>query len=137
LPVALLFIDLDHFKQINDSFGHQAGDACLRAIIDPIHAELRQSDAIGRYGGEEFVVILSGADAAAAIPIAQRIVERVSEVRVDGFGTPISLTCSIGIAASDTLGLWGEPLLARADAAVYVAKRSGRNQIHIAAPLAA
>jgi two-component system, sensor histidine kinase LadS len=137
LPIALLFIDLDHFKQINDSFGHQAGDACLRAIIDPIHAELRQSDAIGRYGGEEFVVILSSADAAAAIPIAQRIVERVSEVRVDGFGTPISLTCSIGIAASDTLGLWGEPLLARADAAVYVAKRSGRNQIHIAAPLAA
>jgi diguanylate cyclase (GGDEF)-like protein len=137
MPIALLFIDLDHFKQINDSFGHQAGDACLRAIIDPIHAELRQSDAIGRYGGEEFVVILSSADAAAAVPIAQRIVDRVAEVRVEGFGTPISLTCSIGIAASDTLGIWGEPLLAHADAAVYVAKRSGRNQIHIAAPLAA
>lgn len=76
LPIALLFIDLDHFKQINDSFGHQAGDACLRAIIDPIHAELRQSDVIGRYGGEEFVVILSSADAAAATPIAQRILER-------------------------------------------------------------
>ena len=137
LPISLLFIDLDHFKQINDSFGHQAGDACLRAVIDPIHAELRQSDVIGRYGGEEFVVILSSADAAAAIPIAQRILERVAAVSVAGFGTPIRLTCSIGVAASDTLGVWGEHLIARADAAVYVAKRQGRNQVQMAAPLAA
>jgi diguanylate cyclase (GGDEF)-like protein len=137
LPIALLFIDLDHFKQINDSFGHQAGDACLRAIIDPIHAELRQSDVIGRYGGEEFVVILSSADAAAASPIAQRILERVAGVCVDGFGEPIRLTCSIGVAASDTLGVWGEHLIAQADAAVYVAKRLGRNQVQMAPPLAA
>jgi diguanylate cyclase (GGDEF)-like protein len=137
LPIALLFIDLDHFKQINDSFGHQAGDACLRAIIDPIHAELRQSDVIGRYGGEEFVVILSSADAAAAHPIAQRILERVADVRVHGYGDPIGLTCSIGIAASDTLGLWGEHLLARADAAVYVAKHAGRNRVHMAPSVAA
>lgn len=137
LPIALLFIDLDHFKLINDSFGHPAGDACLRAIIPPIHAELRQSDVIGRYGGEEFVVILSSADAAAAIPIAQRILERVAEVRVDGFGSPIRLTCSIGIATSDTLGVWGEHLIAHADAAVYVAKRSGRNQVQVARNLAA
>ena len=137
LPIALLFIDLDHFKQINDTFGHQAGDACLRAIIEPIHAELRQSDVIGRYGGEEFVVILSSADAAAASPIAQRILERVAGVSVDGFGKPIRLTCSIGIAASDTLGVWGEHLIAQADAAVYVAKRLGRNRVHMAAPLAA
>ena len=137
LPIALLFIDLDHFKQINDTFGHQAGDACLCAIIEPIHAELRQSDVIGRYGGEEFVVILSSADAAAATPIAQRIVERVAAVQVSGFGEPIRVTCSIGIAASDTLGIWGEPLLAQADAAVYVAKRSGRNQIHLAPPVLA
>lgn len=137
LPIALLFIDLDHFKRINDSFGHQAGDACLRAIIDPIHAELRQSDVIGRYGGEEFVVILSSADAAAANPIAQRILERVADVRVEGFGAPIRLTCSIGVAASDTLGVWGEHLIARADAAVYLAKSMGRNQVQMAGPLAA
>jgi diguanylate cyclase (GGDEF)-like protein len=135
LPISLLFIDLDHFKEINDSFGHQAGDACLRAIIEPIHAELRQSDVIGRYGGEEFVVILSSADAAAANPIAQRILQRVSAISVEGFGAPIRLTCSIGIAASDTLGLWGEHLIAQADAAVYVAKRMGRNQVRMAAPI--
>jgi diguanylate cyclase (GGDEF)-like protein len=137
LPIALLFIDLDHFKQVNDTFGHQAGDACLRAIIDPIHAELRQSDVIGRYGGEEFVVILSSADAAAASPIAQRILERVAAVSVEGFGKPIGLTCSIGIAASDTLGVWDEHLIAQADAAVYMAKRLGRNRVHMAVPLAA
>jgi diguanylate cyclase (GGDEF)-like protein len=83
------------------------------------------------------VVILSSADAAGATAIAQRIVDRVADVRVSGFGEPIGVTCSIGIAASDTLGIWGEPLLAQADAAVYVAKRSGRNQIHLAPPVPA
>lgn len=137
LPIALLFIDLDHFKEINDTRGHQAGDACLRAIIDPIHAELRQSDVIGRYGGEEFVVILSSADIAAAGPIAERIRNRVADVRVEGFGEPIRVTCSIGVATSDTLGVWGEHLIARADEAVYDAKRSGRNRVQIAGALPA
>jgi diguanylate cyclase (GGDEF)-like protein len=137
LPISLLFIDLDHFKEINDTFGHPAGDACLAAIIAPIQAELRQSDVIGRYGGEEFVVILSSADTAAAHPIAQRILERVASVRVEGFGEPITLTCSIGVATSDMLGVWGEHLIAQADAAVYAAKRSGRNRVQIATPMAA
>ena len=137
LPIALLFIDLDHFKEINDTYGHAAGDACLTAIIGPIQAELRQSDAIGRYGGEEFVVILSSADDAAARPIAERILDRVASIRIEGFGAPIRVTCSIGVAASDTLGVWGEHLIARADAAVYAAKRSGRNRVQVAAPLAA
>ena len=137
LPISLLFIDLDHFKEINDSFGHAAGDACLAAIIAPIQAELRQSDVIGRYGGEEFVVILSSADTAAAHPIAQRILERVASVRVEGFGEPVALTCSIGVATSDMLGVWGEHLIARADAAVYAAKRSGRNRVQVAMPMAA
>lgn len=137
LPIALLFIDLDHFKEINDTYGHAAGDACLKAIIDPIHAELRQSDVIGRYGGEEFVVILSSADVAAAEPIAERIRNRVANVSVEGFGAPIHVTCSIGVATSDMLGVWGEKLIARADEAVYVAKRAGRNRVQIAPPLAA
>ncbi|HEX4388475.1 MAG TPA: diguanylate cyclase [Steroidobacteraceae bacterium] len=136
LPLSVLFIDLDHFKQINDSFGHAAGDACLAAIIPPMHAELRQTDVIGRYGGEEFVVLLNGADAAAAHPIAERICRRVADIRIEGFGSPIHLTCSIGVAASDTLGTWGQQLIAHADAAVYAAKRSGRNQVQVASSLA-
>jgi diguanylate cyclase (GGDEF)-like protein len=137
LSIALLFIDLDHFKVINDTRGHLAGDACLKAVITPIQSELRQSDVIGRYGGEEFVVILSSANATAANAIAQRIRLRVAELEVHGFGTPIRLTCSIGVATSDALGVWGEHLVARADAAVYVAKNSGRNQVHVAPPVAA
>jgi two-component system, sensor histidine kinase LadS len=132
LPIALLFIDLDHFKAINDTRGHLAGDACLRAVIEPIQKELRLSDVIGRYGGEEFVVILSSADASAAQAIAQRIRERVEGLEVAGFGPPIRLTCSIGVAASDALGVWGQELVASADAAVYAAKNAGRNQVHVA-----
>ena len=135
-PLSVLFIDLDHFKQINDSCGHAAGDACLAAIIPPIQAELRQSDVIGRYGGEEFVVILSGADAAAARPIAERICRRVAEVSIEGFGAPINLTCSIGVAASDMVHVWGQHLLAHADTAQYAAKRSGRNCVQLATALA-
>lgn len=133
LPIAVLFIDLDHFKNINDTRGHQAGDACLRAIVEPIHSELRQSDVIGRVGGEEFVVVLSSADAAAALLIAERILQRVANVAVEGFGEPLRLTCSIGVAASEVLAVWGEDLIAQADHAVYAAKRSGRNRVQLAA----
>ena len=132
LPIALLFIDLDHFKSINDSHGHMAGDDCLRAVIPPIQAELRQSDVIGRYGGEEFVVILSSADAVVARGTAERIVKRVADLCIEGHGAPIRVTCSIGVASSDALGVWGEQLIARADAAVYAAKRFGRNQVQSA-----
>ena len=89
LPVAVLFLDLDFFKAINDSYGHAAGDACLAAVVRPIQAELRQSDVIGRYGGEEFIVVLSGADAAAAELIAERIRLRVSEQHIAGHTNPI------------------------------------------------
>ena len=135
--MAVLFIDLDHFKQINDSYGHAAGDACLRTVIAPIQAELRQSDVIGRFGGEEFVVILSSADEAAAHPIAERICRRVAETSIDGFEKAIRLTCSIGVAASDRLSVWGEQLITQADGAVYAAKRSGRNRVQVAEALAA
>ena len=137
LPVALLFIDLDHFKNINDTRGHLAGDACLRAIIGPIQKELRKSDVIGRYGGEEFVVILSSADVNAAQTIAQRIRERVAGLAIEGFGEPIRFTCSIGVADSDSLNVWDEELVASADSAVYVAKAAGRNQVCVATPVAA
>jgi diguanylate cyclase (GGDEF)-like protein len=135
--VSVLFIDLDHFKQINDSYGHAAGDACLAAVVAPIQAELRQSDLVGRYGGEEFVVVLTGADLAAAEPVAQRICKRIADVHIEGFGMPIRFTCSIGVAASDALGVWGQHLIAHADSAQYAAKRSGRNQVQLAASLAA
>jgi diguanylate cyclase (GGDEF)-like protein len=137
LPVSVLFLDLDFFKSINDSYGHAAGDTCLAAVIRPIQAELRQSDIIGRYGGEEFVVVLGGADAAAAEPIAERIRQRVSETLIEGHRARIQLTCSIGVASSHPDGVWGEALVAQADMAVYAAKRLGRNRVQVATALAA
>jgi len=118
LPIPLLFIDLDHFKAINDSFGHPAGDACLLAAIRPIQAELRQSDVIGRYGGEEFVVILSSADAAAARAIAERILQRVADLRVEGFGPPMprSTPRSIPAATRSRWRRWQPDLEQRAQA---------------------
>jgi diguanylate cyclase (GGDEF)-like protein len=82
-------------------------------------------------------VILSSADAEVARAIAQRVRERVGGLEVHGFGPPIRLTCSIGVATSETLGVWGEELVASADAAVYVAKNAGRNQVHVALPIVA
>jgi diguanylate cyclase (GGDEF)-like protein len=112
LPISVLFLDLDHFKLINDTFSHAAGDACLAGIIPPIQAELRQSDVIGRYGGEEFVVILYGADAVAAHPIAERICRRVAEIRIEGFGAdPAHLQHRGG--GSDRSGLGPAPDCAR------------------------
>jgi diguanylate cyclase (GGDEF)-like protein len=75
-------------------------------------------------------VVLTGADEAAAVPVAQRICQRVAQVQVEGFSAPIRLSCSIGVASSDTLQVWGQHLIAQADAAVYAAKRAGRNRVH-------
>lgn len=131
-PVSLLFIDLDHFKRINDTYGHLAGDACLKAMIDPLQAELRQTDAIGRYGGEEFLVVLQGASTSDALAIAERIRMRVAQVLVQHEGAYISLTCSIGVASSDATQLQARNLIDEADHAMYAAKHAGRDRVHLA-----
>lgn len=128
-PLALLFLDLDHFKRINDRFGHRAGDACLRALIDPITSELRQGDALGRYGGEEFLVVLPGATASNAEVIAERIRARVEAMPLLVSGTHIGLTLSVGIAEFDAEVATPDDLVERADTALYRAKSRGRNQI--------
>lgn len=128
-PLALLFLDLDHFKQVNDLHGHRAGDRCLRAAVQPIAAELRQGDALGRYGGEEFVVVLPGATAANAMVIAERIRARVQEMQILVSGTRIGITVSIGIAALDHAVDTPHDLIERADAALYGAKAGGRNRV--------
>jgi len=128
-PLALLFLDLDHFKRVNDSYGHRAGDQCLRAIIGPIASELRQGDALGRYGGEEFLVVLPGAGAANAEVVAERIRNHVQETPMLVSGTRIGLTLSVGIAAMDDEVLTPDDLIERADAALYRSKSAGRNVV--------
>lgn len=128
-PLSLLFLDLDHFKELNDRHGHEAGDAMLRRLAQTMRAELREQDAIGRYGGEEFVVALPGLDAPRAARIAERIRRRLQEQTGDA--QEVASTVSIGVADLGD-GEDVAQLLRRADRAMYEAKRSGRNRVVVA-----
>ncbi|HET9484625.1 MAG TPA: GGDEF domain-containing protein [Xanthomonadales bacterium] len=129
--LALLFLDLDRFKQINDVHGHPVGDACLLAVVDEIGAELRRADSVGRYGGEEFVVVLPGASAQDAAAVAERIRERVRRRCAVVEGRAVALTVSIGIAELGPSVARADELLAEADAALYAAKAAGRDRIEV------
>lgn len=131
-----MYIDIDHFKHVNDSVGHLGGDEVLREVASRIKAELRQSDALGRFGGEEFVVLLIDADIGSALTVAERI--RVSmEAQAFVLSTAIELkvTVSIGVASlsnhesNDSIENIALQLLAQADHALYEAKQSGRNRV--------
>jgi diguanylate cyclase (GGDEF)-like protein len=129
--LAVLFLDLDHFKRINDSFGHRTGDQCLRAVIGPISGELRQGDAFGRWGGEEFLVVLPAADAEKAASVAERIRTCIETLPLLVSGARVGLTMSIGIAALDDGIASPEDLIEGADLALYRAKAEGRNRVCI------
>lgn len=136
--VGLLMVDLDHFKQINDTWGHPAGDDMLQAVADVLRGETRPADVVGRFGGEEFVVLLPDADGPATRAAAERIRTRVAELSVistDKRGDPAVIsgrTTSIGIAVRPEHASTLPDLLQAADAAVYVAKETGRNQVRAA-----
>jgi diguanylate cyclase (GGDEF)-like protein len=132
-PMAALMVDIDHFKNINDTYGHPEGDRCLAAVAQEIARSLRsQQDFVARYGGEEFVVLLE-ADEAEARALAERTRLRISELVIPGLdhsGTP-AVTVSIGVAAMHPALSGANPmaLIAAADAALLTAKQSGRNRI--------
>lgn len=133
-PLAALFVDVDHFKRINDGWGHTAGDEVLRAIAQCIAGHLRHSDVLSRYGGEEFVILLPDTAAAAACEIAERI---RSTVAAEPQTVPVTVTVSVGVAALESfgdepLGELAQRLLASADAALYRAKQQGRDQVVVA-----
>ncbi|HYM85551.1 MAG TPA: diguanylate cyclase, partial [Pseudoxanthomonas sp.] len=128
LPLSLLFLDLDDFKQVNDRFGHAVGDNCLRAVVRAISSELHYGDHLGRLGGEEFVLGLPGADNARAMAMAEHLRRRIQDQCLEVEGTPTALTVSIGVAQcneTDTV----TTLIKRADKAMYVAKHGGRNRV--------
>lgn len=127
--LALLFIDLDHFKLINDRYGHAAGDACLQGIVEPVRQELRTSDSLGRWGGEEFVVLLPGASLASACQVAERIRSRLKTLRIPTGGNVLGLTTSIGVAALGPTVPDADALINAADTAAYLAKQRGRDRV--------
>ena len=132
--LALLLADVDHFKRVNDTFGHLAGDDVLRGLATELRQQVRDSDVVGRFGGEEFVVLLPRADADEACKIAERLRHRASVMSVYADSVAMSVTISIGVAV---LGVHGDDLfelLAAADLALYRAKDAGRDQVCIYSP---
>lgn len=129
LELCVALVDIDHFKQVNDSFGHAAGDRVLAAVAAAVRESLRESDVLARWGGEEFVIALPHTDLAGGARAAERIRLAIQAVVVrDDLGRPIPVTASLGVAArraNESL----EQALSRADAAMYRSKREGRNRV--------
>ncbi|KFX67865.1 DeoR faimly transcriptional regulator [Pseudomonas taeanensis MS-3] len=131
MPLSLLMLDLDHFKQVNDNHGHSVGDEVLKAVATTLKSQLRNVDMVFRYGGEEFLVLLSGTCREAASMVGERLRQAVLELQCVAQGQPIKLSISLGCAPL-LPGESPESLLQRADTALYAAKRDGRNRLSMA-----
>ena len=131
-PTAVLLIDLDHFKSINDRFGHALGDRALEIFADAARQSMRSSDLLGRLGGEEFAAVLSDTSRDKAVAVAERIRESFAKVAQDVDGRPVCATVSIGLVHCQEAALDVPELLAQADHALYFAKEHGRNRVEIA-----
>jgi two-component system cell cycle response regulator len=134
-PVALLMLDIDHFKRINDSFGHAAGDSVLKSFGQVLRESCRVYDVPGRYGGEEFCVVLPETRIGNTTAVAERIRQRLAESRFDVGGDHVAITASMGIAGMDSVADEGlvssAALIERADRALYSAKHRGRDRIEV------
>jgi diguanylate cyclase (GGDEF)-like protein len=131
--VAVVMADLDHFKRINDSYGHLAGDAALRQVADRMRSSIRPYDAIGRYGGEEFLILLPGCNIPGAATVAERLMTSIAGEPVDLAGEKLLITCSLGVASnSEAPEADADWLIRAADAALYQAKSAGRDRVEFA-----
>lgn len=132
-PCALVMMDIDHFKQFNDTWGHLAGDAALRHVVEVIGSLLRKNDFLGRYGGEEFVFLFYGADRSTGFAIAERIREAIASSPLEIESGAAGITASFGVAMSDPQSSQDDrcldALIRGADIALYQAKKSGRNRV--------
>src|SRR5262249_30408484 len=131
-PLSLVMLDLDRFKHLNDSAGHDAGDGALRRLADCFRQELRGTDSAARFGGDEFALILPHARAEGAMIVAERLRMRIEEINIRGFG---NVTSSIGIASFPEHANTRTELFRAADSALYAAKRAGRNCVKVALTL--
>jgi len=128
-PLAVLLADVDHFKRVNDTHGHLTGDAVLKTLAAEMRQQVRESDLVGRFGGEEFVILLTGATAEEACQVAERVRQGVGMVKVLTHDTIVGVTVSIGVATLGTHGADLFELLAAADIALYRAKNTGRDRV--------
>jgi len=133
-PVGVVLVDLDHFKDVNDTHGHFAGDAVLREATLRMQSAVRQYDSVGRYGGEEFLILLPGCDLQATYNQAERMRIQLAKDMIALGDTPFTLTGSFGgTSAMPGQATTGEALIRKADEALYIAKKRGRNQVHVLA----
>ena len=130
-PTAALLLDIDHFKRINDTYGHAAGDDMLRGLVEIIEAELRDYDILGRLGGEEFAVLLTDTSVATAMEVGERLRSAVAERPIATVAGMLTMTISIGVAAVEAGALTVDPVLSHADRAMYRAKSLGRNRVEL------
>ena len=128
-PFSCMMLDLDHFKQINDNYGHDAGDQILQEFANRCKKSVREVDLVGRYGGEELIIIMPETDLKEALPVAERLRAAVCKNPVQISGQELCITVSIGVAQKDENTLRLETLVARADQAMYIAKHKGRNRV--------
>jgi diguanylate cyclase (GGDEF)-like protein len=128
---SLFMFDLDHFKNVNDMYGHQAGDEILKQVSEVVIQTMRQSDLVARYGGEEFLVILPETDSEGASVLAERLRRNISELMVSIVAEEISVTVSIGVLTCNDCGdhLDKHQIVEAADKAMYASKNGGRNQV--------
>ena len=134
-PLTLLMLDLDHFKRINDQYGHGVGDAVLIRFTQYVSTQIRQEDLLGRVGGEEFAILLRDATIDQAKTIGERIRAGVAQLPIFGGDDADRFTVSIGIATAEDADASFDVLFGRADKALYLAKQDGRNRVAIAAPV--
>jgi diguanylate cyclase (GGDEF)-like protein len=128
-PLSVIMVDLDHFKNINDTYGHGAGDFILRSFGERVQERLRGADLAGRIGGEEFLLVLSETDTDGAMILAERIRSAMSDTPHLLQNGPLAATCSAGVAERGPSDRSPGDLMGRADAALYAAKSSGRNRV--------
>ncbi|GAB3192709.1 GGDEF domain-containing protein [Hydrogenophaga aquatica] len=133
LPLAMVMVDIDHFKTVNDTYGHMTGDAVLAAFARAISQEVREVDVVGRLGGEEFVVLLPNISGLEAVQVAERMRLSVATSEMLVNGEQLRYTASFGVAEFDPKELSLSSFLSRADDALYRAKRNGRNRVELAA----
>jgi diguanylate cyclase (GGDEF)-like protein len=129
IPFSVLFLDLDHFKSINDTHGHDAGDTVLKAVASCLSGSVRQSDEVGRIGGEEFSIFLPNTDLEGARRLAETIRESIELLMPDTGQQRLKITASIGVADSKAEHQTMRAIQQSADAAMYVAKAAGRNRV--------
>lgn len=128
-PLSIIMLDIDHFKTINDTHGHPAGDRVLRALAKVARETIRTTDSLIRWGGEEFIVLLPDTDLEAALPVAERLREAIAGMRIMISDKEVNITISLGVARKDENTLDLETLVARVDQALYIAKFRGRNRV--------